>query len=43
MVGTIHPSAVLRAPDSGGRDRAYAGLIGDLVVARKAAARAAER
>jgi uracil-DNA glycosylase family protein len=42
-VGTIHPSAVLRAPDSEGRDRAYAGLVGDLVVARKAAARAAAR
>ena len=39
VVGTIHPSAVLRAPDAEGRDRAYAGLVSDLVVARKAAAR----
>ena len=43
VVGTIHPSAVLRGPDSEARDRAYAGLVGDLVVARKAAARAAAR
>jgi uracil-DNA glycosylase family protein len=41
VVGTIHPSAVLRAPDSEGRDRAYAGLVGDLVKAREAVAEAA--
>jgi DNA polymerase len=41
VVGTIHPSAVLRAPDSEGRDRAYAGLVGDLVEAREAVAEAA--
>jgi DNA polymerase len=43
VVGTIHPSAVLRGPDSESRDRAYAGLVADLVVAREAGARAAER
>jgi len=41
VVGTIHPSVVLRAPDAEGRDRAYAGLVADLVVAREAAAEAA--
>jgi hypothetical protein len=41
VVGTIQPSAVLRAPDSEGRDRAYAGLVGDLVEAREAVAEAA--
>jgi uracil-DNA glycosylase len=41
VVGTIHPSAVLRAPDSEGRDLAYAGLVGDLVEAREAVAEAA--
>ncbi|MBV9205174.1 MAG: UdgX family uracil-DNA binding protein [Actinobacteria bacterium] len=40
VVGTIHPSAVLRGPDPESRDRAYAGLVEDLVVARKAASRA---
>jgi DNA polymerase len=39
-VGTIHPSAVLRGPDPDSRDRAYAGLVADLVVAREAAATA---
>jgi DNA polymerase len=43
VVGTIHPSAVLRAPDQEGRDRAYAGLVADLAVAREAAAEAAAR
>jgi uracil-DNA glycosylase family protein len=33
-VATIHPSAVLRAPDAEGRDEALAGLVGDLQVAR---------
>jgi uracil-DNA glycosylase family protein len=41
VVGTIHPSAVLRGPDSESRDRAYAGLVADLVAAREAAAEAA--
>jgi DNA polymerase len=41
VVGTIHPSAVLRAPDQEGRDRAYAGLVADLAVAREAAEAAA--
>ena len=40
VVGTIHPSAVLRGPDAEGRDRAYAGLVADLVTAREAAAEA---
>jgi uracil-DNA glycosylase len=35
-VTTIHPSAVLRGPDAESRDRAYAGLVEDLVVAREA-------
>jgi uracil-DNA glycosylase len=43
VVGTIHPSAVLRGPDPESRDRAYAGLVADLVVAREAGARTAER
>jgi uracil-DNA glycosylase family protein len=37
-VTTIHPSAVLRGPDAESRDRAYAGLVADLVVAREALA-----
>jgi DNA polymerase len=41
VVGTIHPSAVLRGPDPEGRDRAYAGLVADLVTAREAAAETA--
>jgi len=36
VVGTIHPSAVLRGPDQESRDRAYAGLVADLVMARGA-------
>jgi DNA polymerase len=43
VVGTIHPSAVLRGPDQEDRDRAYAGLVADLVAAREAAAEAAAR
>ena len=43
VVGTIHPSAVLREPDQESRDRAYAGLVADLVLAREAAAEAAPR
>jgi uracil-DNA glycosylase len=38
VAGTIHPSAVLRGPDQESRDRAYADLVADLVVARDAAA-----
>ena len=41
VVGTIHPSAVLRGPDSEARDRVYAGLVADLAAAREAAAEAA--
>lgn len=37
VVATIHPSAVLRGVDTESRDRAYAGLVQDLVVAREAA------
>jgi DNA polymerase len=37
VVGTIHPSAVLRGPDAESRDRAYAGLVEDLAMARAAA------
>ena len=39
IVGTIHPSAVLRGPDPESRDRAYTGLVSDLVLARETAAR----
>ena len=43
VVGTIHPSAVLRGPDSEARDRAYAGLVADLAMAREAAAEEGDR
>jgi len=36
VVATIHPSAVLRAPDSEGHKRAYDGLVADLKAAAKA-------
>jgi DNA polymerase len=36
VVATIHPSAVLRAPDSEGRRAAYESLIGDLKVVARA-------
>jgi DNA polymerase len=36
VVATIHPSAVLRAPDSEGRREAYEMLVADLKVAAKA-------
>jgi DNA polymerase len=36
VVATIHPSAVLRAPDSEGRRQAYESLVGDLKVVAKA-------
>jgi DNA polymerase len=35
VVATIHPSAVLRAPDSEGRREAYAMLVADLKVAAR--------
>ena len=37
VVATIHPSAVLRGVDTQSRDRAYAGLVEDLVTAREGA------
>ncbi len=37
VLGTIHPSAVLRAPD-GARDEAFSGLVADLKAAREALA-----
>ena len=37
VLGTIHPSAVLRAPDSEGRRAAYDSLVADLKVAAKVA------
>lgn len=36
VVGTIHPSAVLRAEDPQARERSFAGLVADLVTAREA-------
>ena len=39
VVGPVHPSAVLRGPDPGSRDRAYEGLVSDLVLARETVAR----
>jgi DNA polymerase len=36
VVATIHPSAVLRAPDSEGRRAAYESLVSDLKVVAKA-------
>lgn len=38
VVGTIHPSAVLRGPDEKAREAAFAGLVADLVTAREALA-----
>jgi uracil-DNA glycosylase len=38
VLGTIHPSAVLRAPDEGAREEAFAGLVADLKAAREALA-----
>ena len=35
-VATIHPSAVLRTDDQDARDRAYQGLVADLMIARDA-------
>lgn len=39
VLSTIHPSAVLRAPDEEARATAYAGLVADLKAARAALAR----
>jgi uracil-DNA glycosylase len=36
-LATIHPSAVLRTDDAEARERAFAGLVADLVTAREAA------
>jgi DNA polymerase len=36
VVATIHPSAVLRAPDSEGRQAAYDMLVGDLKLVARA-------
>jgi DNA polymerase len=36
IIATIHPSAVLRAPDAEGRREAYASLVADLKVVAKA-------
>jgi uracil-DNA glycosylase family protein len=36
VVATIHPSAVLRAPDSEGRRQAYESLVADLKIVAKA-------
>ena len=36
MLGTVHPSAVLRARDSQARDQAYGGLVEDLTTAVRA-------
>lgn len=38
VVSTIHPSAVLRGTDGESRERSYAGLVDDLIVARETAA-----
>ncbi len=40
VVSTIHPSAVLRAPDEEARHSAYEGFVGDLSTAGRAAAKA---
>jgi DNA polymerase len=36
VVGTIHPSAVLRGDDPEARERSFAGLVADLMTAREA-------
>jgi DNA polymerase len=43
ILATIHPSAVLRAPDSEGRRAAYKMLVTDLKVVARALARLGER
>ena len=42
-VSTIHPAAVLRAPDPQAREDAYRGFVADLAVAGRAAAGGASR
>jgi uracil-DNA glycosylase len=39
LLSTIHPSAVLRAPDPAARESAYAGFVADLSTAGRVAAR----
>jgi uracil-DNA glycosylase len=38
VVSTLHPSAILRAPDEPARERAYEGFVSDLTLAGKSAA-----
>jgi uracil-DNA glycosylase len=38
VLSTIHPSAILRAPDEKAREAAFSGLVADLAKARKALA-----
>jgi uracil-DNA glycosylase family protein len=38
VLSTIHPSAILRAPDDGAREEALSGLVADLVKVRQALA-----
>jgi uracil-DNA glycosylase len=38
VLSTIHPSAVLRAPDGTSREEAFSGLVADLALARDALA-----
>jgi uracil-DNA glycosylase len=40
VLSTIHPSAVLRGADEETRERSYAGLVSDLVIARETVAAA---
>ena len=35
VLSTIHPSAILRAPDGQARDEAFSGLVADLATARQ--------
>ena len=37
IIATIHPSAILRAPDHAGREQAYRGFVHDLKLARATA------
>jgi uracil-DNA glycosylase family protein len=38
VFATFHPSAILRAPDEGSREAAFAGLVADLALIRRALA-----
>jgi DNA polymerase len=42
-MATVHPSALLRAPDKPSRDRAWAGFLADFKVVGAAFARVAKR